>query len=74
MIGKDSGDFKDLSTREDTANMIYCAVLCSGCGDTYVDFEGKCMSLYCSKSHGKKLYKTGRLNETTRERPALEGD
>lgn len=41
------GDFKGLSTAEDTANDLYCTVLCEGCGPIQVDHLGRCVSTDC---------------------------
>lgn len=46
-------DLKGLSTEEDTRNGKYVEVLCEGCGPTFVDHEGRCVSPECIKKHGQ---------------------
>lgn len=45
-------DFVGLSTPEDTANGLYCVVLCEGCGPCQVDHLGWCISRDCMSRHG----------------------
>lgn len=45
-------DFDGLSTPEDTANGLYCVVLCEGCGPCQVDHTGYCVSRDCLERHG----------------------
>jgi len=51
MFGKDYGDFKGISSEEDTKNDLYPLVLCEGCGPIQVDHEGKCVSPDCVGKH-----------------------
>lgn len=50
---EDSKDLMGLSTEQDTEWELYVPVLCEGCGMTYVDHAGKCVSDACLLKHGK---------------------
>jgi hypothetical protein len=52
---EDFGDMANISTADDTANDLYAAVLCEGCGITQVDHTGKCVHPFCLCKHGKSL-------------------
>ena len=41
IFGKDFGDFKGLTTEEESSNKVYVEVLCEGCGFILVDHNGE---------------------------------
>ena len=47
MFGEDFGDLAGITTEEDTQNDRAVLVMCEGCGPTYVDHTGKCVSGTC---------------------------
>lgn len=51
-FGKDYGDLKGLSTKEDTENNLYVITICEGCGVIQVDHKGRCISKDCFEKHG----------------------
>lgn len=50
LFGEDYGDLAGISTAADTANGMYAAVLCEGCGEIQVDHTGQCIS-ECFREH-----------------------
>jgi hypothetical protein len=50
-FGDDYRDLAGLSTPEDTANKLYCSVICEGCGFIQVDHEGVCITNKCLVDH-----------------------
>jgi len=53
-FGEDFGDFKGLSSIENTNKELGIVVICEGCGYIIVDHEGSCMSKDCLK-HGQEV-------------------
>lgn len=47
MFGEDMKDLAGLTTEADTAAKMVAHVICEGCGHTYVDHTGKCVSNNC---------------------------
>lgn len=54
MFPGSENDLSGLSTPEDTANGLYCVVLCEGCGAIQVDHLGRCVSVGCIENHNKE--------------------
>jgi len=61
IFGEDYGDFKGLSTIENTEHDMGVVVICEGCGCVVVDHEGYCISSDCPK-HGKQKEKKNGIN------------
>lgn len=39
-------------TRAQSKELLFASVLCAGCGYTFVDDKGRCMSKKCTEQHG----------------------
>ena len=53
IFGKDFRELAGITTEEDVAKIMYCVVICEGCGVTQVDPEGQCVC-DCLKGHSQK--------------------
>ena len=51
LFGEDFGDFKNISTEENTKNKLFLTALCEGCGLIQVDHNGICVSKNCLRNH-----------------------
>lgn len=49
LFSKDYGDMKGLITEERFKEGYSAYVICEGCGGTFVDHEGRCISKDCMK-------------------------
>lgn len=54
IFGQDLEDLAGITTPEQWAEGDAAVVLCEGCGITWVNPDGKCVSRTCDLSHGMK--------------------
>ncbi len=52
VFDEDYDDYAGLTTPEQTAEGLFCVVLCESCGACQVDHTGKCISSDCLEKHG----------------------
>lgn len=48
-------DFEGLLTTDQAKAGLVVRVLCEGCGPTYVNADGECVSKFCYRKHRKEI-------------------
>lgn len=48
-------DFEGLITEAESAQGMVVAVLCEGCGHTYVNHKGECVNPHCEEHGGENV-------------------
>lgn len=52
VLGADYRDLAGIVSEEDAAKGLGVRVVCQGCGNAFVDHEGRCHSHTCTANHG----------------------
>jgi len=52
-FGEESSNLTGMVTKQQFASGLVARAICEGCGETYVDHEGNCISKCCTKKHGE---------------------